>query len=304
VTLPVVEKKEKLDKQQETQPAQQTSTMAQGYPDIEPNKSTNPFDGEDTTVGGAVYEDSELTDSVGGGNHDLEKIRYTRGNLISGNVIDAETEIRKSKSRSDVESGSWPPDSDYASRGPKSIWQASSDVYADDTRGQTSSIVTDAAKAEPYGLSKRRKYLRLLLGVTVVVLLVVVVAVALIILSASGDDSKQGPRAVGNERRRALDAIIETSSPPEVLAVEGSPQFLAREWLLNVDELALDPTAGATDGQVIQRYSLAVLYFATGGSNSWGTNDWLAGGECEADHWDFLDCNDEKEVRSLVLGTS
>jgi hypothetical protein len=146
--------------------------------------------------------------------------------------------------------------------------------------------------------------LRLLLGVTVVVLLVVVVAVALIILSASGDDNKEEPRTVGNERHQALDAIIETASPPEVLAIEGSPQSLAREWLLNVDELSLDPTAGATDGQVIQRYSLAVLYFATGGNGSWGTNDWLAGGECDADHWDFLDCTDEKEVRSLVFGTS
>uniref|UniRef100_A0A7S3LAS2 Leucine-rich repeat-containing N-terminal plant-type domain-containing protein n=1 Tax=Amphora coffeiformis TaxID=265554 RepID=A0A7S3LAS2_9STRA len=258
------------------------------------NKSTNPFD--DDSLGEEHVQcappHSELTDSITG-DSEMEPVQYSkRGGLISGHVFDAETQSQKSKDRDDVESGHYPPDSDYASRAPKSIWDAPSieghrHLQEKNTPPPTNSPVAWNIPREP---GKRRKFLRILVGVTFAVLVLAILAVFLIVRSGKDPES---------DRQRAIDVIIEKASAPETLKTKDSPQFKARQWLLKTDTLALDPSTGATDAQIIQRYSLATFYYSTGGDTTWSTNNWLEGAECDSFQWDYIDCNDNKEVRAL-----
>lgn len=277
--------------------------------------STNPFDneslGDEPLSPADPCPESELTDSVTDMSGSGEPIKYKmRGGLISGNVIDAEEEVRK---KDDVESGSWPPDSDYASRAPKSIWEAGSLAFSGDAKAeniaqpqvaerQTQSRVSNNSSNYNNrfgGPTKRRKYLRILLGVTGVVLLLALVTVIFIVRSNNKDKSL----VVKDPRQLALDAIVKTASTPEALSDENSPQQKARRWLLLEDELAIDPRDEKTsEAQVIQRYSLAVLYFSTGGPITWEENNWLEGGECDGTYWSFIDCNENKEVHAMVFG--
>ena len=70
------------------------------------------------------------------------------------------------------------------------------------------------------------------------------------------------------------------------LEVQGTPQNLAAEWMANVDPLQYKiPYQGMAFEEAyhfIQRYVLAVLFFATGGSESWTDDlDFLSGNhEC------------------------
>ena len=267
-------------------------------PGLSPAKSTstNPFDND--SIGDEPVEDaphSELTDSITG-ESEIQSVQYAkRGGLISGRVMDVETQSQKSKEKDDVESGTYPPDSDYASRAPKSIWNTPSidshrNLQADNTAPPAARHVAWSIPRDP---GKRRKYLRILVGVTLAVLVLAMVAVALIV--RSGEDP-------AGDRQRAIDAIIKKASTEEALKTKDSPQFKARQWLLNKDTLALDPSMGAPDAQIIQRYSLATFYFSTGGDTTWKSNNWLEGGECDEGHWDHIDCNENKEVRALAFG--
>lgn len=304
-------------------------------PGLTPTKSmsTNPFDNE--SMGDAPLDDlprSELTDSVADSSTQMteeqqQPIKYSmRGGLMSGNVIDAEKEHRKKsaspkrkkKSRSyddeeevdteDLESGAFPPDSDYASRGPKNIWDTPSLGDKTPPAEFTQQSTTLPPPANPFVRSdegrevgpstgKRRRLLRLLVGAGIAVLILAVVAVIFIIRSGQSDKTE-------NQRQIKLEAIIEKASTPEALSTEGSPQSRARNWLLYDDTLYLDPRTNATEAQVIQRYSLATLYFSTGGDTTWASNNWLQGGECDGRYWDHIDCTEDKEVRALAFGKS
>lgn len=281
---------------------------------LSPSKSssTNPFDNESegeeplSPLGAADPAESELTDSVTENSSQNDEPRYTmRGGLISGNVIDAEEEVRRKDGKDDVESGSWPPDSDYASRAPKSIWETASIVGDTNTKNPIQPEIAERPfqsklpsffnRDKPMS---RRRYLRILLGVAMVVMLLAIIAVVLIIRA-----SKEDRQVSRDARQRALDDIIETASTPEALAEKDSPQYRARKWLLLDDDLLLDPRDDdTTEAQVIQRYSLAVFYFAAGGAATWGENNWLEGGECDGHFWHYIKCNENKEVQAMVFG--
>jgi hypothetical protein len=261
--------------------------------------STNPFDND--SIGDSpvqVASHSELTESVAGASQATEPPMYAmRGGMISGKVINAEEELRKVSKTEDVESGSLPPDSDYASRGPRSLWDASTTVGRN-IRESLPSISLPVPRfhrnADEPG--KRRKYLRVLVAVAIVVFALAVVAIVFLIRSSQQDG--------GNSKTResTIDSILENLSTSEALSTKDTPQYRARQWLIHQDELQLDPLGNATVADIAQRYSLATFYFSTGGDSNWSKNNWMKGDECAGEHWNFLDCDDNGDVRALVFG--
>ena len=101
-----------------------------------------------------------------------------------------------------------------------------------------------------------------------------------------------------------------------------SPQFKAKSWLVREDPLNLflpfDELASLADGEdyepsltarrIIQRYTLATIYYSMGVDEGGVVQGWLLGDECgggmEGDTgvWEGIDCHADGAVRTLVLG--
>uniref|UniRef100_A0A7S4K377 UBA domain-containing protein n=1 Tax=Odontella aurita TaxID=265563 RepID=A0A7S4K377_9STRA len=80
-------------------------------------------------------------------------------------------------------------------------------------------------------------------------------------------------------REFALKGIIENITSPEVLRNESTDQYRAFQWLLHEDKRVVDPSNSRV---ATQRYVLALVYFATGGNETW-TDDLgflSSGNEC------------------------
>lgn len=80
-----------------------------------------------------------------------------------------------------------------------------------------------------------------------------------------------------NRLLETIDMLIDSGiSDRQVLEVQGTPQNLAAEWMANVDPLQYEvPTADmefADSYHFIQRYVLVVLFYSTGGSESWAND--------------------------------
>jgi hypothetical protein len=88
-------------------------------------------------------------------------------------------------------------------------------------------------------------------------------------------------------------------SDAEALQDESSPQFLALRWLANNDPvvLYLDTIPPVI---LVERYALAVLYFATGTAES-GFKIFRGSSVCE---WKGVSCNQDDLVIALLLGKS
>jgi hypothetical protein len=260
--------------------------------------STNPFDND--SIGDSpvqVASHSELTESVADASQSEPPMYAMRGGMISGKVIDAEEELRKVPKRDDVESGSLPPDSDYASRGPRSLWDASTTVGRNIRDSLPSiSLAVPRFHNDANEPGKRRRLLRILVIVAVVVFAMAVVAVIFLIRSSRKDSGTT------KSRESTIDSILENLSTIQDLTTEDTPQYRARKWLIHHDTLQLDPLGNATTADIAQRYSLATFYFSTGGDKHWSNNNWLNGDECDGEHWDFIDCNENGEVRAMVFG--
>ncbi len=78
-----------------------------------------------------------------------------------------------------------------------------------------------------------------------------------------------------DQQRARISAIIDTVSSKADLRNPSSPQSRAREWMLfedDFDSFCPPPcNRDRKDGGVIQRYTLAVFYFSTGGDEKWKT---------------------------------
>jgi hypothetical protein len=140
---------------------------------------------------------------------------------------------------------------------------------------------------------RNKKYI--ILGGIGLLIVVIVIVVSVVV---TGDDGSEGSPS----REQALTDIMLTVSTSESLSTEGTPQFKAKEWLINIDSLKLIPSETVTDQRVLQRYSLAVFYYATGGSDSWDPNSWLTEDECSGQYWTGISCDDEREVRAMAFG--
>jgi hypothetical protein len=129
-------------------------------------------------------------------------------------------------------------------------------------------------------------------------LLIVVIVIVVCVVVAGGDNGSDSSPS----REEALTSIMSTVSTDESLSTEGTPQFKAKEWLIQVDSLKLTPSETVTDQQVLQRYSLVVFYYATGGPDSWDPNSWLTEDECSGQYWTGISCDDDRQVRAMAFG--
>lgn len=138
----------------------------------------------------------------------------------------------------------------------------------------------------------------IVLGGIGVLLIVIVVVIS---VTVTGRDTNE-EAAQTTARDQALTDIMSTVSSSQALSDPSSPQYMAKEWMINDDPLQLTPSETVTDQRIVQRYALAVFYFATGGPESWNPNSWMAGNECSGQFWIGLSCDDNDEVRAMAFG--
>ena len=149
------------------------------------------------------------------------------------------------------------------------------------------------ATAKPMEWWTPRSITNLVLGLSLVVgIIVTVLTVVLLRAKDSDEENTPIPTLPPEERWQALQSVLiteayskllsnETAAPlvpllslsrspqdnNESLLVASSPQYQALQWLSAEDSFVIRPS----DANVIQRYALAVLYYATGGGGGGGT---------------------------------
>lgn len=146
--------------------------------------------------------------------------------------------------------------------------------------------------------SKRRKRLIFWLVVSGLLSIVLLggVAIAVIFLTHTSTSSL-------SQRQQELEDVVDSVLDPAALVDATSPQAKAKEWLLHMDNLWSDDNTIITEEMVLQRFVLAVVYFAMNGpSSSTLKASWLVGSEC-GNAWTGVTCDANGTVHSLVLGT-
>ena len=125
---------------------------------------------------------------------------------------------------------------------------------------------------------KRNKWIPALIVVTLVVLAAIGVS-----LGVTLGRKNQDPAQATTESQTASPTMAPTQAPTSTRFIQvaalvesllgttltetSSPQYKAAEWMANVDS-ALDLSTVESD-RFLQRYALVVLYFSTGGEESW-----------------------------------
>lgn len=294
------------------------------------DESTNPFDGYSEAGRSSAFapasvvddDEEEILEEMTPIN--FKNIRLNRGSLIQGLAPPATDEespppiheddleskaddnrsfssqshstTRASRTRSSRSDPPTPPDSDYASNAPSSIWETSFRT------GRTSSIPLQAASPDDNirrssnvtNFTKPGKsWCMIILAVVSVLLVGAVIAVSVVVFGNGSERAAQ---------EQDLNNIIYSVSDSAALEDERTPQYKARMWLVYEDTFLKSHKLTDAEQRVIQRYVLAVFYFSTNGPNSWGSNSWLVGGECAEPVWFGISCNDNGEVRAIGFG--
>jgi hypothetical protein len=134
---------------------------------------------------------------------------------------------------------------------------------------------------------------------SLVVLVTFLTAIGLLSFSLA---NKPQPGDPLTEEQQEIHNILSRVSGEKPLTEQGTPQNEARDWLLYKDNIVWD--IDSEEG-IIQRFTLASLYFATGGGDdTWVENNWLIGPECgdeNNDVWFGVNCNLDGDIRSIVL---
>jgi len=119
-------------------------------------------------------------------------------------------------------------------------------------------------------LSNRR--IQLILALLAVVLVAFVAFLSVVLPRALGETP--GRLSKSEARLASLEAVVLPVSGSSAFENPASPQARALKWLAFDDASQLDPETQRT--WLLQRYSLAVLYFATDGTNWFNQANWLA----------------------------
>ncbi|GAX10519.1 hypothetical protein FisN_21Lh225 [Fistulifera solaris] len=216
-----------------------------------------------------------------------------RGAMIGGLPVDdshTEKQTAKESQEYDLEKGS-----EYPPAPPKSLWQQRSD----EVMPVQSQHRRDSGTSKP---PRKVSAVWIIMGVTTILVIGAVVAVAIAVFGGdNSNESKQVP-VVLTQRQERLKEIVTTVSGATIIEDQSTPQGKATNWLLFDDQLWLIPGQGTSDERVIQRYALAVFFFATGESAALREGGWLSGDECAAKPWTGLNCYpNEHLVRSLAI---
>ena len=143
--------------------------------------------------------------------------------------------------------------------------------------------------------NRRRKQLWYILAFVSVLVVAAIVVVAVLVAGGSGGQL--------TPEQQKLSEIAKSVSSQKDLQNSASPQYMAYNWLLDEDTFYNDVDSMPRE-LVVQRYVLAVFYYATMGHQNWvATTNWLQGSEC-LDNWFGISCNDQGNVRTLKFGKS
>jgi hypothetical protein len=253
----------------------------------------NPFDFEDPSDASTAADYPAATKKSPNRQHN-------RGSLISGIMPTSSNNGGETSRSVDVESCMEPPDSDFASRAPHTVWQPST-ISSSDSRAQqpqTAPAVKNGKVHLP-STDKRKNRLLIALVLAVVVLIGAIAAVSFLMF---GNNSSAAPEAT---RQEVMTETIAKVSNATDLENPESAQSKAQSWLINVDELWKGEESTIPEMRIIQRYALAVFYFATNGTTAWRDNNWMAGDECDSSvPWDHIECNENNQLRAIAFGTS
>jgi hypothetical protein len=177
------------------------------------------------------------------------------------------------------------------------------------------SLVMSDEDQERLEKQKFRRYLWI--GICILILLTAAIVIPVVIVFGKGEDPKiteapssapsASPSAAPTSTRFAeFLKFANQFSSAESLTDPSSPQFLAADWVVNLDEFQADLEVDA----LTQRYLLAVFYFSTGGdeweecSRSKTCNvgfSWLDGTKSEC-LWHGVRCNTDKQVEKILIG--
>jgi hypothetical protein len=134
---------------------------------------------------------------------------------------------------------------------------------------------------------------------SLVILVTLITAIGLLSFSLA---NKPKPGDPLTKEQQEIQNILSRVTGEKPLTEQGTPQNVARNWLLYKDNVVWDIES---EEGIIQRFTLASLYFATGGGdNTWVENNWLTGPECgdeNNDVWFGINCNPDGDIRSIVL---
>lgn len=121
----------------------------------------------------------------------------------------------------------------------------------------------------------------------------------------SNTGTTQSPGTLGGKHALSdsdVKKILAQVTPESILLDPTSPQYSAMEWLLDDIDTSLIYFAGSgPSDRIIQRYTLAVIYHATGGPwGAWETDElWLTEeDECE---WFGVRCGTNGETEEVVM---
>lgn len=221
----------------------------------------------------------------------MDRVRQ-RGAMIGGLPLeDACAEEPSTKSDEyDLETGS-----EYSSPLPKSLWQqpSSDEVHAH------SQLRRESSTHKP----RKASTVWIIMGVTTILVIGGVVAVAMAVFGGKNNSTTEQIPLILTQRQQRLKEVVATVSDPAAIEDQSTPQGKATNWLLFDDQLWLNPGEGTSDQRIIQRYALAVFFFATGESVALRGGGWLSGEECAANPWSGLNCYpNDNLVRTLAIG--
>jgi hypothetical protein len=169
-------------------------------------------------------------------------------------------------------------------------------------------FIEDEKKKVRAGLTRKQMYtLGGLLGLLIIVIMAMSIAIA---------QNKRSAR--GSTRERAVvNFLSDNFADRTALEEKDSPQKRAARWIADEDKLNM-PLPASNDYEdaykFVQRYALAVLYFAWSGEDEWIFNYQFLSGQDECD-WNYkyktddsdeafelgVKCNDDKEVEYLFM---
>lgn len=268
--------------------------------------------------------DDELDDDLDDSLQDRASTISGRGALIRGlnisgsSTTSSSSRANDSKRNVDVESALQPPDSDYAPYIPPMLFPSLSSAASTPRSrrktkqkkrnegpvkrnngtaiGTPSSIWSGGSSSSSWDEKLKRPFLWYILACVSILMIIAVIALSVVLTSKRHTDPM-------TERQRELSDVISLLTSEDSFLDASSPQAKAHNWIVFNDSVSLNEMDRIGKDRVIQRFVLAVFYFATNGPSSWGENDWLNGHECGASgNWTGVSCDDNSNIKGITLG--
>jgi Leucine-rich repeat (LRR) protein len=158
--------------------------------------------------------------------------------------------------------------------------------------------------ADVVSVKKMPRRCKVIVAICLFLLLVLAGVILGAFLGSASDDTPAEPTPAPTpmptvQMDTLVDALADTISSTEDLTTPGTAQYKASFWLANQDLLDLSWT---TSPELVQRYVILVLYYATQGEGGWRTQGgWLDPSRHECDWGPSISCNSDKAVVAIDL---